>query len=82
MIFTPKDAIRAKIFALDPVRPIDRVTRIDTRRGVLEQVVEPIRVDDWGDLVCVERKFSAIWPIFDGSSRGPVLFHCYGELLS
>lgn len=79
MIYTPQNARHALVFALDPVQRIDRVTRIDTARGVLWQVPEPVRLDEHGDVLTVERQFAAIWPIFGGSKLGPVLFHCHGE---
>lgn len=67
------------MFALDPLRRIDSVMRIDTKRGVLQQFPSPIQFDAWGDIAPIERKFAAIWPIYGDSKHGPVLFHCYGE---
>lgn len=79
MIYTAHNALGSKVFALDPVQRIDRVTRIDTARGVLWQHPEPTTLDENGEILTVARQFSAIWPIFGDSKHGPVLFHCYGE---
>lgn len=79
MIYTPENTRNALVFALDPVRRIDYVTRIDTKRGVLQQVTNPMQFDDCGDIAPIERKFAAIWPIYGDSKHGPVLFHCHGE---
>ena len=79
MIYTAHNALGSKVFALDPVQSIDRVTRIDTERSGLWQVSEPVRLDEYGGVLAVERKFAAIWPIFIKQSPYPVLFHCHGE---
>lgn len=79
MIYTAHNALGSKVFALDPIQRIDRVTCIDTARGVLWQVSEPLRVDEYGEVLAIKRHFASIWPVFIEQSPYPVLFHCYGE---
>lgn len=79
MIYTPYNAIRAHVFALDPIQRIDMVLKIDTVQGTIEQAQEPLRIGPDGNVLTVTRQFAAIWPIFGGSLGGPVLFHCHGE---
>jgi hypothetical protein len=81
MIYNHINARHAEVFALDPIRRITGVFQIDTDKGVLRQYVHPITLDSWGEARYVERKFTAIWPIFGNSKVGPILFHLYGEII-
>lgn len=79
MRYNAKNAAGSQVFVLDPLQRIDRVVGIDTTLGILWQVTDPLRLDENGEVLRVERRFAAIWPIFVERDTYPVLFHCYGE---
>lgn len=79
MIYDAKNANGSQVFCLDPVQRINRVVSIDTERGTLQQLTDPVRLGPDGNVFTVTRQFAAIWTISDPGYGFPVLFHCYGE---
>lgn len=82
MIFDVSNAWGAAVFQLDPVLELKRVLSVCTDSMAVTQADSPCRVDEQGNLAVTTRKFKAVWPVFgDDRLRGPVLIHCYGEIV-
>jgi hypothetical protein len=79
MIYTSSNVeFQTNAYAVDRMRKLECVIRIDTGKGEVVCAQIPFHVID-GEVATYTLNFRSIYAIHGGKPR-PCLFHCYGEI--